>query len=221
MNRLANDVRYAFRQFRRAPGFAFTAVLTLALGIGASSAIFCLIDGLWLHPLHVPHPGQLVRIFATTRQASDAEEGVDTYFTYSDYQTLAERTTALKIVVALGRRGSMIQRPDGTAALLLTNVVSANFFDGLGVHPLLGRTFTPSDAPQLRTHPGVLLGYGYWQREFAGDPNIVGRHLYLITSPRWTSGVCCLPRSARSTTAWIATYGCPPKPGRWSREQMS
>jgi predicted permease len=180
MNRLANDVRYAFRQFRRAPGFAFTAVLTLALGIGASSAIFCLIEGLWLHPLHVPHPGQLVRIFATTRQASDAEEGVDTYFTYSDYQTLAERTTALKTVVALGRRGSMIQRPDGTAALLLTNVVSANFFDGLGVHPLLGRTFTPSDAPQLRTHPGVLLGYGFWQREFAGDRNIVGRHISIM-----------------------------------------
>ncbi|MGA8085872.1 MAG: ADOP family duplicated permease [Terracidiphilus sp.] len=180
MNRLANDMRYAFRQLRRAPGFAFTAVLTLALGIGASSAIFCLIDGLWLHPLHVPHPGELVRIFATTRQVSSAEEGVDTYFTYSDYRTLAARTTALKTLVALGRRGSMIQRPDGTAELLLTNVVTANFFDGLGVHPLLGRIFKPSDAAQLRTHPGVLLGYGFWQREFAGDPHIVGRQLSIM-----------------------------------------
>ncbi len=180
MNRMASDMRYAIRQLRRAPGFAATAIFTLALGIGASSAIFCLIDGLWLHPLHVPHPSELVRIFATTRQVSSAEEGVDTYFTYSDYQTLAERTTALKSVVALGRRGSMMQRSDGTAALLLTNVVSVNFFEGLGVHPILGRIFTPSDAAQLRTHPGVLLGYGFWQREFGGDPNIVGRQISIM-----------------------------------------
>ncbi len=189
MNRLANDIRYAFRQLRRAPGFAITVVLTLALGIGASSAIFCLIDGLWLHPLHVPHPGELVRIFATTRQVSNAEEGVDTYFTYSDYQTLAERTTALKAMVALGRRGSMIQRPDGTAALLLTNVVSTNFFQALGVHPLLGRTFTLSDAVGLRTHPGLLLGYDFWQREFSGDPHIVGRQISIMRGEHHRSQV--------------------------------
>ena len=157
MNRLANDMRYAFRQLRRAPGFALTAVLTLALGIGASSAIFCLIDGLWLHPMHIPHPGELVRIFATTQQSPAAKEGVDTYFNYSEYQTVAARTTALKGAYALGRRGSMIVRPDGTSALLLTNVVSSNFFEGLAVRPILGRIYTPSDAAQLRTHPGVLL----------------------------------------------------------------
>lgn len=86
MNRLANDMRYAFRQLRRAPGFALTAVLTLALGVGASSAIFCLIDGLWLHPMHIPRPGELVRIFATTQRSPAAKEGVDTYFNYSEYQ---------------------------------------------------------------------------------------------------------------------------------------
>ena len=84
MNMLGNDIRYAFRQIGRAPGFAIAAVLTLALGIGSSSAIFCLIDGLWLHPMHIPHPGELVRIFATTQQSPEAVEGVDTYFTYSE-----------------------------------------------------------------------------------------------------------------------------------------
>jgi len=180
MNRLANDIRYAFRQIGRAPGFAIAAVLTLALGIGSSSAIFCLIDGLWLHPMHIPHPGELVRIFATTQQSPEAVEGVDTYFTYSEYQTIAARTTALKGAYALGRRGSIMERADGTAVLLLTNVVSSNFFEGLGVHPLLGRIYTASDAAQLRTHPGVLLGYGFWQREFSGDPNIVGRQLTIL-----------------------------------------
>src|ERR1700757_4972264 len=189
MNRLANDIRYASRQIGRAPGFAMAAVLTLALGIGSSSAIFCLIDGLWLHPMHIPHPGELVRIFATTQQAPEAEEGVDTYFTYSEYQTIAARTTALKGAYALGRRGSIMERADGTAVLLLTNVVSSNFFEGLGVHPLLGRIYTASDAAQLRTHPGVLLGYGFWQREFSGDPNIVGRQISILRGEHHRSQV--------------------------------
>ena len=180
MNATLRDFRYALRQLLRAPAFAITAVLTLALGIGASSAIFCLIDGLWLRPLHVPHPGELVRVFAVTQQAPSAEQGVDTYFSYPEYQSIAARTTALKNTVALGRRGSMMVRPDGTAALLLTNVVSSNFFEALGVHPLLGRIYTSADAAQLRTHPGVLLGYSFWQREFSGNPRIVGRQLPIL-----------------------------------------
>ena len=189
MNRLLSDLRYAFRQMRRAPGFATTSVLTLALGIGASSAIFCLIDGLWLHPMHVPHPAELVRVFATTQQSPAAVEGVDTYFNYTEYQTIASRSTALKGAYALGRRGSMIERADGTSALLLTNVVSCDFFEGLGVHPLLGRIFSSSDATQLRSHPGVLLGYGFWQREFSGDPNVVGRQISILRGKDHRSSV--------------------------------
>jgi predicted permease len=176
----ARDIRYALRQLRRSPGFAATAILTLALGIGASSAIFCLVDDLWLHPLRIPHPGELVRVFATSKQSPAAVEGVDTYFNFSEYQAIAARTTALKTVVALGRRGSLMVRPDETSSLLLTNVVSSNFFQGLGVHPLLGRIYTPSEAAQLRTHPGVLLGYGFWQREFGGDPRVVGRQISIL-----------------------------------------
>ncbi len=189
MNKFAQDLRFAFRQLRRTPGFAFTAVFTLALGIGASSAIFCLIDNLWLHPLRVPHSGELVRVFATTRQSPSAEEGVDTYFTWSEYQTIASRTTALKTAVALGRRGSLMVRPDGTSALQLTNVVSSNFFEGLGVRPLLGRAFISSDAAQLRTHPSVLLGYGFWQREFGGDPHVVGRQISILRGEHHRSQV--------------------------------
>jgi len=174
MNTLVQDIRYALRQLRKSPGFTLTAVLTLGLGLGASSAVFCLMDGLALHPMRVPHPGELVRLFATTQQDP---EGM---FTYSEYRAIAERATAMKSVVAIGRRGSIMPRSDGTTALLQTNVVSSNFFDALGVRPMLGRSFTASDAGRLRTQPGVLLGYSFWKREFAGDPGIVGRQITLL-----------------------------------------
>jgi predicted permease len=174
MNTLLRDLRYALRQLRRSPGFAAVAVLTLGLGLGASSAIFCLIDGLWLHPILVPHSSELVRIFSTTDK--DAEGT----FSYSEYRIFAERTKTLKSVVAIGRRGSIMPRSDGTSALLLTNVVSPDFFTALGVRPILGRSFDAGDAERLRTHPGVLLGYGFWRREFAGDPGIVGRQITLL-----------------------------------------
>jgi predicted permease len=174
---LLQDFRNALRQLRKSPGFTLTAVLTLALGLGASSAIFCLIDGLWLRPMHLPRQHELVRIFATTGQDSEG------YFNYSDSLAMAQRTTAFKGlsagVVAIGRRGSMMLNPDGTSTLLLTNVVSSNLFDVLGVRPLLGRTFTAQDAERLRTHPGVVLGFRFWQREYAGDPGIVGRQIPL------------------------------------------
>ena len=168
------DFRYAMRQLRKAPGFTAAAVLTLALGLGASSAIFCLMDGLWLHPMRVPHPGELVRVFSTT------EQGAEGTFTYLEYQALAQRTPAMKSVIAIGGRGSMMPRNDGTAALLLVNVVSSNFFEGLGVKPIVGRAFGSRDAAEMRTHPGVMLGYSFWRREFGGDPGIVGKQIPLL-----------------------------------------
>ncbi len=174
---LVQDIRYALRQLRRAPSFALTAVLTLALGIGASSAIFCLMDGLWLRPMHVPHPGSVVRIFSTTPQ--DQVGG----FTFLEYQAMAERATAFQGprggLVALGGRGSLMPNADGTTTLLLNYVVSDNFFGVLGVRPLVGRLFTPADADTLRTHPGVVLGYRCWKRNFGGDAGIVGRQIPL------------------------------------------
>lgn len=171
---LIQDMRHAVRQLRRAPSFTVTAVLTLALGIGASSAIFVLVDTYTLHPMRVPHPGDVVRVFATTPQDPSG------MFTYTEYQQIANRATALASVVALGRRGSLMARADGTSALLETNVVSSNFFQGLAVKPILGRAFSPGDAATLRSHPAVLLGYRFWKREFSGDPHVVGRHIVLL-----------------------------------------
>lgn len=196
MSALFQDIRYSLRHLRRAPGFTATAVLTLALGLGASSAIFCLLDGLGLHPMRVSNPDRLVRLFSTTQQDPEGT------FTYSEFQTIAQRVTALESTVALGRRGSIMPRADGTAALLLTNVVSENFFDALGVRPVLGRAFTANDAQRLRVHPGVLLGYGFWQREFSGNPSVVGRQITLLRGKDHRSQVDVwgvLPASFRET----------------------
>jgi predicted permease len=178
MNVFLNDVRHALRQLRKSPGFTLAAMLTLALGIGSSSTIFCYMDAYWLHPLNVRNPGNIVRLFATTQQE---QEGL---FSYPDYEAFAQRVTALQGpsagIVTVGGRGSMMSRSDGTAVMLLTNVVSGNFFDVMGVRPQLGRLFTAQDAQQMRTHPAVVLGYHCWQRDFGGNPNIVGQSITLM-----------------------------------------
>ena len=114
-----------------------------------------------------------MRIFSTTPQD---QEGA---FSYFEYQTLAQRMPAFSGLAAVGGRGSLMPRPDGTSQMLLTNVVSSNFFDVLGVRPQLGHLFTAADAASLRVHPAIVLGYRCWQREFDADPSIIGRFLPL------------------------------------------
>ncbi len=170
---LLRDVRYALRQLHKSLGFALTAVLTLAIGLGSASAIFCLMDTLWLHPMHVPDAGHLVRLFSTSPQ--DQEDS----FSYFEYQTLAQRLPAFSGFAAIGGRGSLMPRQDGTSLALDVNVVSSNFFDVLGVRPQLGHLFTANNAASLRVHPAVVLGYRFWQREFNADPSIVGKSIPL------------------------------------------
>src|SRR5580658_9464645 len=110
MSSAIQDLQYAVRQLRKVPGFTAAAVLTLALGIGSSSAIFCLIDGLWMHPMSIPHPGRIARVFSTTAQD---QEGL---FSYPEFQTRTQRATAFQGqsagLVAIGGRGSLMPRPD-------------------------------------------------------------------------------------------------------------
>ena len=106
------DFRHALRQLRNSRGFALTAVLTLAIGLGSASAIFCLIDTLWLHPMHVSDAERLVRVFSTTPRD---QEGA---FSYFEYRTLAQRMPAFSGLAAIGGRGSLMPRPDGTSQML-------------------------------------------------------------------------------------------------------
>lgn len=164
------DIRYGLRSLRKSSGTAAVIILTLALGIGANAAIFGLIDGLWFHPMGVPRPGEMARVFSLTSQEREGD------FSYPEYRAFAEQANAFSGVVACGGRGARIKAPDGTHQLLLTDVVSNNFFETLGIKPAVGRLFDPSDPATLKENE-VVLGYTFWQRHFGGRRDIAGKPL--------------------------------------------
>lgn len=178
MNGLFQHLRFAARQLRKNRGFTAVTVLTLGLGIGASAAIFSLIDAFWLRPMAVPQPQQVVRLFSTT------PEDPLGMFSFGEYSAIAGSTRSLQSVVAIGRRGTSIPRPDGTLETLDVNIVSDNFFDALGVKPQLGRLFGAGDAQLLQNTPVVVLGHSFWQKHFSGDPSVVGQTMPVIRGDR-------------------------------------
>lgn len=168
---LWRDLRYAARGLRRQPGFTVAAVLTLALGIGANTAVFSVIQHVLLAPLPYAEPDRVGIIWSKWRGfdktwASDAE--------VVDYQT---RTTTLQSVGAWSV-GQVNLNGDGEPARVGRAAVTANVFDVLGVAPLLGRTFTPEEVTPAGDL-AVILSYGLWQGRYAGDPGILGRSILL------------------------------------------
>ncbi len=164
------DFRFAFRVLASRPAFTLVAALSLALGIGANSAIFGLIDGLWFRPLAVPNASEIVRIFSVTDQN---RQGLLSYPEYLDFK---QQATDLREVVAIGGRGATLVEGNNHHLLNL-NLVSSNFFTALGIRPLHGRLFTPQDEADATRPLSVVLGNSCWQRYFGADPNIVGKQI--------------------------------------------
>ena len=171
METLLQDVRYGLRMLAKSPGFAAIAILTLALGIGANTALFSVVNGVLLNPLAYPHPGQLVAIFGRT---PGSNQGFVTYLNFLDWQ----RDTQTISSMAMYRNQDYNFIGTGEAERLSGYMVSANFFSTLGVTPLLGRGFLPDD-----DHPGaapvVILGGGLWKRKFGASLSIIGKSIVL------------------------------------------
>jgi putative ABC transport system permease protein len=168
---LQQDVRYALRRLMREPGFAGTAILILAVGIGACTAMFSIVQAVLLKPFGVDAPHRLVMVWTRSTQHSAVGE-----LSYKTYRDLRARTRSFDDVAILGSvnwSGTMsigAREPFHVSC----SAVSATFFDVLGARPLHGRTFRPED--DERSAPRVLvLSHGLWTQHFGGDPNVIGR----------------------------------------------
>jgi len=171
------DIRYALRALRSSPGFAAVAILSLALGIGANTAIFSLIDAVVLKTLPVSHPEQLLQV----TMAKNAT------FTNPIWEELRERQDVFSGVFAYGG-GRFNLSAGGEARYAGANYVAGQFFDTLGLRTAVGRTFTKAD--DRRGCPGMaVLGYGFWQKEYAGRPDVVGKTISLDNHPFEILGV--------------------------------
>ncbi len=185
MGALFQDLRFAFRQLRKAPSFAITAVLTLALGIGANTAIFSLVNSLLLKPLPVPNAGQLTTL--VPRENNGPLQQALSWNEYKEVRAQASRSFSDVFVYATGLDGLATpgQKPDR----IMTNYVSGNFFDGLQLKPAAGRLFLPSEGEVLGADPVIVLGYDYWMKAFSGDPHVVGRPVTVNGHPFTIIGV--------------------------------
>ncbi len=171
MSTLLQDLKYGFRILMKNPGFTAVAVLSLALGIGANSAIFSIVDGALLRPLPVEDPGRLAVVFT----GSEKEPEGDT--SYPDYLDVRDQSTVFSGVLAHGGRGCFVSAK-GQGEMVSIDVVSANFFSVLGVKPALGRAFLPA-ADLDSEDSGVVISHALWQRLFAGDPGVVGKPIQI------------------------------------------
>lgn len=181
MRSLLHDLQYAVRQMRKSPGFAVIAILTLALGIGANTTIFSVVNGVLLNPLPYPDSGRLVVLFHNKQNFT---KGSISYPNFLDWR---RDNRSFEAMVAY-RNGDAKLTGSGEPENLDGHMMSAGFFEMLGVKPLLGRTFT-ADEDQLGANPAVMISEGLWERKFASNPNIVGQAIVLDGVPRTIVGV--------------------------------
>jgi predicted permease len=194
---LWQDIRYALRQLRKAPGFTLTAVITLALGIGANTAIFTLVHGILLRSLPVTNPAQLYRVGdnddccvegGIPGNASDT--GDFTIFSTDLYQYLRTSTPEFEQLAAMeaGQWQWSVRRGDAPAKTLRAEFVSGNYFATLGLGAYTGRVFSDSD-DSPSSPPAAVLSYKAWQGEYAADSSIVGSTVYIQARPFTVIGI--------------------------------
>ena len=182
-----NDLRLAIRGLYRSPLFASVAILSLALGIGANTAIFTLIDQILLRKLPVHNPDELVMLYQEGPHAGSNMGGrMHSYPIYQEYQKRAEPLSEV-----LSRRLiSTSVSIDNQTERLDAEMVSGNYFTMLGVRPAVGRVFSSQEDDQVyQGHPVVVLGYDYWMRRFSGDRGVVGKKILVNNYPMTIVGV--------------------------------
>lgn len=201
---LLQDTRYGIRILLRNPGFTTVAVLTLALGIGANTAIFSVIYGVLMRPLPYKDGNQLVIV----QQQAPLAHVNNVPFSVKEVQDYRDHNQTLDAVVEHHTMSfTLLGGPEPQR--VQTGVVSANFFDVLGVQPLLGRTFVAGDE-QPGSDAVLVLSYQYWRQSHGGDPNIVGRVFQMNNRPHTVIGVLpSIPQYPNEQDVYMPTSQCP------------
>ena len=204
MDELVKDIRYGARTLIKSPGFALATILTLGLGIGANTAIFSLIRGVLLKPLPYANADRLVLVRQSAPLAGRANAGISVR-EYYDYREQVKEFDELveyhQMSFDLLKRGE----PDRVS----TGVVSHDFFDVLGIKPILGRSFVKED-DQPGAEAVLILSYSYWQRKFSGDPNIVNQVFQMNDRPHRVIGVLPnVPHYPSENDVYMSVSACP------------
>ncbi|MGH9311946.1 MAG: ABC transporter permease [Vicinamibacterales bacterium] len=183
MENLLKDLRYGARMLLRSKAFSSIAVLSLALGIGANTAIFSLVQTMLFSPFPVEAPTELASVFTT-----DQRNPGNLPMSHLNFKDVRDQNSVFSGTAAMAfAQANMLV--DQSSEQVLTQVVTGNYFDVLGMKPVLGRTFLPNEDATLGSHPVVVLSHGLWQRRFGGDPSIVGKTITLNRQPFAVVGV--------------------------------
>jgi len=173
LEQLAQDLRHAARSLSRAPGFALLAIATLALGVGVNTSLFTAYDAVALRPLPVADPDRVVRL---ERWFDDRNRGDIQYaFSYPEYLYCRDHSSVFGSMVAGSFTLGVAARIEGQPEKIFGQLVSANYFDGLGVRAQLGRTFRPEEDGAPGAHPVMVISHAFWQRRFHSDAGVLGR----------------------------------------------
>ena len=185
MYQIRQDLKYAGRMLRNNPGFTFVAVLTLALGIGANTAVFSIVNGFLLRPLPVPQPEQIVYLAAQEKQKGATFSA--SQFSYPDLADFQKQAATLSEVFgySIDMAGFSV---DSHAEQAVFSDVTGNYFSALALKPALGRLLSEDDdkpGGELR----VVLGYSFWQKRFGGNPAVIGKQVLINGRPATIIGV--------------------------------
>jgi putative ABC transport system permease protein len=181
MTNIAQDIRYALRNLRKSPVFAAIAVITLALGIGANTAIFTVVNAVFFHPIPVKDPARLVEIFTLDQRkilgAANNNVFPNSFPNGQDIQQRAQSFSGMTVYEAFATPVSMTV--NGQPNQYFAQLSSGNYFDVLGVHAQLGRTFRPEEDSTAGAGPVVVLNHGFWERVLAANPNVIGQNVLI------------------------------------------
>jgi len=184
MNTLKNDILYGLRMLRKSPAFTIVAVVTLALGIGANTTIFSLVNWILLRPMPVAHPEQIT-VLGFRQHHGDTQN----QFSVPDYRVIRGQTANVFSDLAGYQIGIDGFSTGGRADRLMTYYVTGNFFRMFGMQPAAGRLFLPEEGENVDSDPVVVLGYPYWQKRFGGQLDIIGKKVSLNGKPFTVIGV--------------------------------